>query len=544
MSRLPAWAAPVASALIALGLAGQFLPAQCLWLDESAQLAGLGLGPAGVVRWLAGGGPYDTGQFPDRMPPGSYWAGQAWIGLVGPGEAGLRWFGALCLASAAAATAALARRCFGPAAGWAAGLMVATAPGLVVLGVEIRAYPLYLLLATVATGALVGWIDRDPSLPDCRRWAAVAAALAATASVHFFGLTLAGAGMVAAWAFLGREPARRRELVALTLVVAMASAALIPFARAAMRLGSKNPGEIPVLARVEEVGKLVPALFAHPSLRVDGTAQAAVLVGLAVLAGLAIRSRPRAGRVPALALAAGLAVVAAAEIRLGGRPRFHAGSPTYNLWARPALVLLATSGLAAPDRRARRAAGAAAALVIAGQVWGVGILERHRERFNHGPHALIAAAIREQGLGRVAVVHDSPGTLASYAIQPLRTEFGDLLDQYAAAGPGPVTRLNRPGLPSGPVALDDLAGRALVVVRVGLMGEAKLAEQVRGPERPIPPGGWLRAGSWKDRWRRGRTMQHVAAVSGRVDVLEPIEPRPGISGGPCPGPAGLRGGSP
>ena len=75
-------------------LAGQwFLPQQAFWLDEATQLSGEGLGPWGVTRWLAGMDSHGFDQFPDRMPPLSYYLGWAWACVTSgcvpyyPGEA-------------------------------------------------------------------------------------------------------------------------------------------------------------------------------------------------------------------------------------------------------------------------------------------------------------------------------------------------------------------------------------------------------------------------------------------------------------------------
>ena len=51
--------------------------------DEATQMCGLGLDPAAMVRWLAGTESHQFGQYPDRMPPASYWLGWAWARAFG-----------------------------------------------------------------------------------------------------------------------------------------------------------------------------------------------------------------------------------------------------------------------------------------------------------------------------------------------------------------------------------------------------------------------------------------------------------------------------
>ncbi|MEI8195479.1 MAG: glycosyltransferase family 39 protein, partial [Phycisphaerae bacterium] len=124
-----------------------FAQRQTLWLDETTQLSGIPLGPVEVTRWLAGA-PHDFGcpTAPDRMPPVSYWAGQLWVRGFGFSELALRYMGVACVAGAVALVYAAGRRAFGAVGGLAAGLYLAVSPAVLDKLVEIRAYPLYLLL--------------------------------------------------------------------------------------------------------------------------------------------------------------------------------------------------------------------------------------------------------------------------------------------------------------------------------------------------------------------------------------------------------------
>ena len=525
MTRPSRWLAAVVAGSILVGLAGWFLPAQCLWVDETAQLAGLKLGPRTVVSWLAGRSPGDPGQLRDRMPPGSYWAGQLWGAGFGLGEASLRWFGVACVALASAIVAATARRIYGSASGWVAGLLSATAPMLVVTAVEIRAYPLYLLLSSLATALLLVWVDPnpDPTRPT-PRWVvpALMATLVGGMVVHHLGTNLAGAVIVAAWFGLGRDRPRRRELLTVTVVVMATGLALLSFVRAAAAMGSRQSPSVPMTARWEAVAKLVPLLMSHPSLMVVPSVEVLLLVSLGVLGVLACRVRPPASRTLVTLLGAGFVAVTIVELGFA-RPRFNVCAPTYSMWARPALILIAASGLASPGRWSRRIAAGAAMVAIGCQVIGIGVLETHRDHFAHGPHARIAALIREADPSRVAVIHDTKGSMTLYVANPLRSEFGPGLAQFHASRSGAPDSLIVVPESGATRPLESLRGRTLVVVRSRLVGEHELADQVRRGDRPIAPGPWVESGAWRGHWRHVRTTQQVAAVAARIDLFEPID---------------------
>src|SRR5580765_5828134 len=132
-------AAALAVACVAVGLSSGFAAQQEIWLDETTQLAGLSLGPARVLPWLAGADPGRFAGIPaDRMPPLSYWVGWLWSQAFGRSEASLRALGVALGAAAALLVFASARRLWGRAAGYLAGLSFALSPNVIVSSVEIR----------------------------------------------------------------------------------------------------------------------------------------------------------------------------------------------------------------------------------------------------------------------------------------------------------------------------------------------------------------------------------------------------------------------
>ncbi len=63
-------------------------------------MAGLGLDPIEVTRWLAGTSQHDFGVANDRMPPVSYWAQWCWSRVFGLTERSLRSFRIVCVSLA------------------------------------------------------------------------------------------------------------------------------------------------------------------------------------------------------------------------------------------------------------------------------------------------------------------------------------------------------------------------------------------------------------------------------------------------------------
>lgn len=504
--------------------ATSFLPWQCLWGDETTQLCGLGLGPSSVCRWLTGAERHDFGQFPDRMPPASYWAGWAWGRVFGAGEAPMRWFGVACVALASMLIHEGARKGFGAPAGWAAGLLFATSPGIVVMAVEIRAYPLFLLLSAAAFYQLVRLAQfesddgRQPSRsPRGLLLATLTVTLAAAMATHFHGFALAGAVQVALASLAWRRRWPVAPLVGSVGVLAIAALGLWPYVKAAKSL-THVEGSISLTTRLETIYKLLPNLIDHPSLMVYWPVEACVLAGAVLLVGLSLRSRSEANRAIATALGAGLGAVAMVEL-LFARPNFQVCAPHYNVWSRPALCLVAAAGLAGGGLWERRLAAVTSILVIAAQ--GVGIIElaAHGDHFAHGPHRTIAAIIGDLGSRDLVVIHDDAGKFP-FTANPIRYEFGPGLEQFrlleapAATMVGPLQ-----GDPS-PRALSSLTHRYVVLVRPTLTGDKELARQVRSGDRPIGAGPIYRGGGLLEGRRHVRREQHVAFIAARIDVFE------------------------
>lgn len=144
-----------------------------------------------------------------------------WIAVFGDSVLALRAPGILAMTGAAALTAQLGARLFGPRAGLLSGLLLAVTPVASRYAQEARSYAFTMLLAVVATLLL----ERALRRPTWPRWLAYGAAIAALGLSHLIAFTLV-AGHAAA--LLMRRSATRRWLVAvLGAGVVLAPIALI-----------------------------------------------------------------------------------------------------------------------------------------------------------------------------------------------------------------------------------------------------------------------------------------------------------------------------
>jgi hypothetical protein len=505
--------------------AASFLPRQCLWLDEATQMTGLRLGPAGVARWLAGGGPNDTGQFRDRMPPLSYWLGWAWARAFGFDEASLRWFSVTCVAVAAALVFEAARLAFGTASAWVSGLLFALSPAVIVLSVEIRAYPLFLLWSALAFHGLVR-LNLTPSDERRATYPALALALSAAVSTHFFGAVLAGSMLAALIILAGRGAGRFWPVVGVGGVFAVSMAMLLPYIAVSFALyGHGVTGGVGYGPSLNGVKGLLVKLVSHVTLSVHRpvavVAVTAAVVLIVLATGVARPSR-RPGVAVALTLGLGVLVVAAAKLVLS---RFDAASSNYNAWMRPGVCVLLSAGVAAPSRAARRVAALASGLLLAAQASGVYQLAAHGDHFAHGPHRTVVELIRARDPREIAVVHDDPTHRFLLVYCPIRCELGPGLKHYELVDAKDGSALVR-DYPTrrGVCPVTGLPHHYLVVVRSEVTNPTDLAAQVSGGDWDLGDGPLARALRASGDWRVVSERLAVAQVTAKIDLFERRRP--------------------
>ncbi|MBI1949408.1 MAG: glycosyltransferase family 39 protein [Deltaproteobacteria bacterium] len=410
--------------------AGHFAAHQELWVDETTQLSGLGLPFTELLDWLTGG---DAGRFdvpPDRMPPLSYLIGKLWVLVFGLSEGSLRWLGITAGLGAIWLTIATARRVWGGAAAWLAGLALAASPQLAVLGVEIRAYPLLLLAAAATFCFFERWVSSD-ARERRTTLAATIACVVCACYLHYFGLVLAGGVFCAlAWVCL----VERRGLghvLWFAGAVGLASLGLLPFLRAAVGISGSDEaaGRGSLAVGLARFGYRL--LGGHPVVGVSALLVIAVVGGTASLVALGLR-RGHASKFPTallIALVSGLTAAVAASLAVRG---FDALRIAYNSWALPALALLAGAALGASQGWRRRGAVVAAVVLLVGDAAASVLLWRRPEPFAHSAGDRVTAEVeRAGGVGRVVVVHDGESGWG-IAYFPLSYRYGRALRQMLA----------------------------------------------------------------------------------------------------------------
>ena len=330
----------------------------------------------------------------------------------------------------------------GLASGWAAGLFFATSPGVVVIAVEIRAYPLFLLGAAASFYILVRLAGRRSRRG--RRGGPAGPGILADGPRRRAGGDggdpllrdrPGGRHVDRAW---GHSAWSRR----------WRPGPIVCGRRGGRARRAGDPAVRPVFAR-EARGRPAPSAGSSPwnrstswsstcsttrRMMVNRPVEAGVLAGAAVLAvaGIAVSGRPGRASWPWRS-PPGWGPWGFAQLTLA-RVNFSPTTPNYSLWMKPGLCLFLAAGLSNPgtgDATSGRAGGGPADRVAVGRARPVGRPPRH---FAHGPHRAMADLIRDLGPGQVAVVHDDPAALGIHLRPRSGTSSAPALEQFRSRG--------------------------------------------------------------------------------------------------------------
>jgi hypothetical protein len=519
-----------------------FASAQCIWLDEATQLAGLSLGPIEVLRWLTGKVESQMGVMTDRMPPMSYWIGWIWWEAFGTGEATARSMGVFATALACATVAVTAGRLAGPRGAFIAGLLFALSPNVVTTAPTIRAYPLLMAFSAVAFLVLVLYIQQAREKSSIWLALLLTISLAATYT-HYFGLVLGGATLVSAFVIrlLRRRPTIGPILAGIALLVL--SAGLAPFIGFALQV-SESIGPVdggPSFFR------LLYRLVGHPAASVDPFAAGLLGLGFGGLILLAVLPRwrndsgwsigspgtaglPGAGSFPRLdVLAVPIALVSGLGVTflLGLKVRsFGVYSPHYSIWAIPGLCIVAgTAGAPGLGKRLQFIWVFCAAAALIGSIWSQLVIYRHHECFT-GPHRAIVSLLESAPRGKLPIIVLEREGCWEFIYFPLRFAYGTRLEQYLMpeSGSGPPERwpMKSLGSTSHPAALLDLPkDRSIVIVRASAMGQAELRRELRGGGERVPTGVLMDRVEHQLRWPVVRSCRHFGLISAQARMFAP-----------------------
>jgi mannosyltransferase len=344
-------ATPLACAALTLAVSLAGIGAPSLWLDEAATISMTTRSYGDMLR-----------VFPhlDLVHAFYYVLMKPWVALFGTSALSLRLPSALAMAAAAAGVAVVGRRCLGPPAGLAAGLVWAAAPQTSRWAQEARSYALTAAVATLATYLLVRALDRDERRP-WRWFAAYSPAIVVLGLLHLHGILLLAAHCATLLLTRPKAGVWLRWLVS-------AAAAAVPVALLA-RSAQDQKRQVGWLPRPSWEVAWAQLQFLTGDRALVAPVVALALIGIvAAVKGRA--SRPhRTASLSAVALPWAVAPTVLLLLVSGlTDPVFYYRYTTYCL---PAVALLAGAGLAGvltavrhPAARAVLVAAAAAALVV------------------------------------------------------------------------------------------------------------------------------------------------------------------------------------
>jgi uncharacterized membrane protein len=506
--RWAAWGVVSGAGAIYAALAIAFLPHQSLWVDETTQMAGLRLETGAMIGWLAGHGP-DLTVPPDRMPPGSYLVQSAWCAIVGGSEASLRWLSLVCSGLGIALTVRASILANGIRSGAVTGAFLATNCNLVVLGVEIRAYPLFvtwvgggcLLLVRLLT------VERHRALT----YAALTLVLIGSCYTHYFGVVFSGAVLSVLLA-TARGRGDARFVVASMGAVAIACAGLLPFLRAAEGLSPDAPSR-PLTETLFAFARVLYRLYGHPAVGSSTVATVAGAIGalaLVVCIAAGVRRWNRTSLAFLGVLVAGLAAVAVASFVVRG---FSATTPSYNVWAIPVAAIV-LGGMFRPGMASWWNALSTTGLtaIVVASALGCAQLLRNPDAFTHGPAKHVDALVSRLGREDLALVYDTGSDALGHLFFPVRFVHGRDVAQYLVDDGGTV----RPVDPGDPIP-PGLDRRHVLVVRIRSTSASDLAQMLREP----PPVARLPAA---DRivdkgWHRVTAERRIAQATADLELL-------------------------
>lgn len=387
--------------VIGIWLNISFLKNQDIWVDETTQLSGLTLDPIAIVPWLCGENPQRFGVPGDRMPPMSYWVGWLWARAFGLSEISMRMMGVTAVACAALLIAVAARNAWGQWAGVLAAAVFLYSPNTLVTSVEIRAYPLFILISAAAIYFCVRILKATPTvlLSD---WGWLAGCCIAGIYTHFYGVVLAGSVICGMTVISLWQPELRKPLVVMAAVISFCSFGMVAFVMGASQMGGIGTEGLSVGSMARFIYR---ALIGHPSLAVYHTVTIFGMVAFVVMLALALFPKQTGGKIYWMLMIALLAGCLAAVVAKALIGKFDALSPSYNIWRLPMLSVLAGSVVAIRERWLRVGGiGATMVIIVAGAL-ASGTILRNPTIFRHTPHREVVAMIKNNSVD--TVVYDS-----------------------------------------------------------------------------------------------------------------------------------------
>jgi Dolichyl-phosphate-mannose-protein mannosyltransferase len=508
---------PLCSALLVLVLGGLFSHRQSIWVDETTQLNGIGLGPLRVLSWLLGDVSYVNGVPADRNPPLSFLLGQLWGAVFGTGTQSLRWMGVAAVACAAALLSRTLSKC----AGWlATAVGIATfalVPQILAIAAEIRPYPLMLLFATAAWASFIAILANE-GRSTLRHWLAFGAMCVLASYTHFYGLLMTGGLLCGLLVDFGHRRASMMPIAIVALFLALSCIGTVPFALQAAHM-SHGSHPIESLGVLERSTRLLVRMFVSPSVAISTTATLSLLGLGAVLwaAGLRATEDRRMVRSIAVALALPFALCVVAA---WATPAFDPLAPHYSVWMLPGVSIAMAYGARGLSRIRSSVARAAVTCIFLLNGYGCYRVIAG-DQFTHGPHNAIMRELSATRLARTAIIVDETPEWA-FVYFPLRHDLGPNPPVFLASDNENGDFLRRVE-PEGSVPFESLESYSyLLLLHAKSLHTKDIAVSIASDTIALPNSSLLKRFRQNPGWHEVSSFRHISFLGARGSLFQKI----------------------
>jgi hypothetical protein len=465
------------------------------------------------------------------MPPLSYMLGMAWASVFGLSEFPMRLFGLFVSSIGLIPFAASLRMISQRRASALLFLLFALSPNFITTSVEIRAYPLFLTLASTGTWLLI--VYSASSQRPSQQFVPYAMALVgiAAAYTHFFGVIFGGCFLGAAFVV---DLSRRQingHLIAAGFMFLVLIGGLLPFIAGASSLSTS--GDV-AAATASDYVRMLYRLIAGPAFYVYPVFLALYFIGiLLVLSGAAEKTvhairhlihHKSADGINYVVL--GLVMLIASGVLVTFFSSFFIKNfsvlrPNYSVWMTPAVFLLLATGLSTANgaKIIARLVNVGLALAVTGFIGVVIVFANNLSIFTHGPASLLSRWVADAQLQSV-VIYSSKDPWA-FGYFPLRYEFGSGQRQFLVSGVGDkrsYQEITKGGLI--PAADPLIESRRPIIVTLETWDSADIAGFIRG-QRKVPGRNSLAEDLLASgQWRLAKDESWQSLMSARVTMLE------------------------
>ncbi len=400
-----------------------FMPQQSLWTDETTTLSGISLGPLEVLQWLRGLiNPFDVPT--DNMPPVGYWVGMLWTNIFGLSEISMRYFALFASCLSVLVVFETARFAFGFKSGLLAGVLYALSPNIIEQAVNIRVYPIYLLLSACCFYCSIRLI-RNPKTYQKRWLFGLFFFSILTIYSHLYGLLPVGSIFLATLICFWKTGGRLKLLFLTMAGIGVSAIGLIPFLLALFENLGRHFEKSDV-GNLRAIIRLIYRQFGHPTMMGSTLVIGVAALGFLLLFLLALLVKPPKREITVTlftALIAGFLVILLGRFFIS--PLFT--EIRYNLWMLPGICILLSSSILIDSQRLRYLAVIAFIMIAGADLYGASQFIVNGKYYSRSRFKSINSQITELGPEHVTIIHD--GQFGSVYF-PIRYTYGNKMDQF------------------------------------------------------------------------------------------------------------------